>query len=608
MLLDEIYNPRVFSRGFEKEQSHGRYRLVAKHGQLPWLGHGKVPMTSDQFRIEAYLGRNMVGWVNFEVVDDHLEAIDVVVDKKHRRQGIATAMYKFAKGLGNDISPSSKQTGMGRDFWATKSPVAEDLTQGRNLNDETAAYVKNHQWKLTTVNPNNLDVDGFDDPYGRVIDVDPDHPVNFKDPIIVDANGIIIDGFHRAYQAQRQGLKKLPAYVPVQAVAEGTLNEFDHARHVKLLNAYMEKLGYKNIGAGLDAQVFAKETGPVTKILMPESGDISTAENPFLAFYNYCQANARNPHLPKFLDINKDIELDGEKFRQITMERLQEVDPDYDDMIIDMIESIEEGQPLDPQYRQHAKFYQTLKSVMATGSRLGFENDIMDFNNSNVMQRGNTLVIADPWIEGGGLAEGQEHVDHDLMDSLMVKLCEMVIDGQKSPEDMGWVAAAVLDPNNNCVAAVNYALPSGKRVHGERAAIDAYLRRFGDIPSGSTIITTLSPCSEDMEERYSESCTDLLEQHGIKKVYAGYADPTQDQDGNFNVTITNNPRVKELCRAFAETFLPAKLDELSFLGSQCTKDCSGHRAGYAWYKQNGRQPTSWSPSFNKGAALAQAGK
>jgi hypothetical protein len=187
-----------------------------------------------------------------------------------------------------------------------------------------------------------------------------------------------------------------------QGVAEGRLNEFDHARHVELLNAHMQKLGYENIGAGLDAQVFAKETGPVKKILMPENGDISSAENSFLAFYNYCQTNAKNPHLPKFHSIQENIELDGEKFRLITMERLQEVDPDYDDMIMDMMESIEQGQPLDPQYRQHAKFYQTLKSVMTTGSQLGFENDIMDFNNSNVMQRGNTLIIADPWTEGGG--------------------------------------------------------------------------------------------------------------------------------------------------------------------------------------------------------------
>jgi hypothetical protein len=52
-----------------------------------------------------------------------------------------------------------------------------------------------------------------------------------------------------------------------------------------------------------------------------------------------------------------------------------------------------------------------------------------------------------------------------------------------------------------------------------------------------------------------------------------------------------------------------KLDELSFLGSECTKDCSGHRAGYDWSKRKGlRQANSWSPSFNKGAGLAVAGK
>jgi len=51
-----------------------------------------------------------------------------------------------------------------------------------------------------------------------------------------------------------------------------------------------------------------------------------------------------------------------------------------------------------------------------------------------------------------------------------------------------------------------------------------------------------------------------------------------------------------------------QLRELSFLGSECTKDCSGHRAGYEWYKQRGYEPASWSNSFNRGAALAAAGK
>jgi GNAT superfamily N-acetyltransferase len=51
-----------------------------------------------------------------------------------------------------------------------------------------------------------------------------------------------------------------------------------------------------------------------------------------------------------------------------------------------------------------------------------------------------------------------------------------------------------------------------------------------------------------------------------------------------------------------------KLDELSFLGSECTKDCSGHRAGYEWYAQNQRQPQSASASFNKGAYLRSQGR
>jgi hypothetical protein len=49
----------------------------------------------------------------------------------------------------------------------------------------------------------------------------------------------------------------------------------------------------------------------------------------------------------------------------------------------------------------------------------------------------------------------------------------------------------------------------------------------------------------------------------------------------------------------------AELAELEFMGSTCTKDCSGHRAGYKWsMDRGGRQPSSNSASFNKGAAIA----
>ena len=44
---------------------------------------------------------------------------------------------------------------------------------------------------------------------------------------------------------------------------------------------------------------------------------------------------------------------------------------------------------------------------------------------------------------------------------------------------------------------------------------------------------------------------------------------------------------------------------LTFKGSPCTKDCSGHEAGYKWSRHRGGVTAmSRSPSFDKGAAIA----
>jgi hypothetical protein len=71
-----------------------------------------------------------------------------------------------------------------------------------------------------------------------------------------------------------------------------------------------------------------------------------------------------------------------------------------------------------------------------------------------------------------------------------------------------------------------------------------------------------------------------------------------------------NPERRGAAKNVATKVREQQLDELSFLGSECTKDCSGHRAGYNWSKAQGGVDgmSPWSPSFNKGAALAKAGK
>ena len=203
--------------------------------------------------------------------------------------------------------------------------------------------------------------------------------------------------------------------------------------------------------------------------------------------------------------------------------------------------------------------------------------------------------------------------NHDKLDAILVRLCELVIDGQrKDPDQYGMVAAAVLDPDNRCVAALNYQTGSGD-VHGERAAIAAYHARFGEIPEGSIILTTCSPCTEPMSDRVGSSCRDLISSTPVHKVYAGYRDPSQQTDSGdktYHLEITRNKKIQALCQAFADTWLRDELNELSFLGSPCTKDCSGHRAGYAWSRaRGGRQGNSpFSPSFNNGAQLYIDGK
>jgi pyrimidine deaminase RibD-like protein len=201
--------------------------------------------------------------------------------------------------------------------------------------------------------------------------------------------------------------------------------------------------------------------------------------------------------------------------------------------------------------------------------------------------------------------------NHDKLDHILAELCSLVIQGQQKDQDLGMVAAAVLDPNNNCVVGINYPTRDGHRVHGERAAIDSYYARFGPIPEGSIIITTCSPCTQDMEERKGVNCSDLIDEVGVHKVYAGYQDPSQGRiRKKYHIEITRNPKIEKLCKSFADTFLKDKLNELEFLGSPCTKDCSGHRAGYAWSQSKGGRvaQSPFSPSFNTGSQLHVDGK
>jgi pyrimidine deaminase RibD-like protein len=142
------------------------------------------------------------------------------------------------------------------------------------------------------------------------------------------------------------------------------------------------------------------------------------------------------------------------------------------------------------------------------------------------------------------------------LDRILSNLCEMVIKGQKSENDYGMVAAAVVDPDNQIVARLNRPGDDGKRIHAEHAAMEDYKNKYGPIPEGSIVVTTLSPCNEHMDERDGPSCTSIINDSTVKKVYCGYMDPTQDDDTRqFNLMETADRELRTRCKQFADTFL-----------------------------------------------------
>jgi pyrimidine deaminase RibD-like protein len=150
----------------------------------------------------------------------------------------------------------------------------------------------------------------------------------------------------------------------------------------------------------------------------------------------------------------------------------------------------------------------------------------------------------------------------DKLDALLADLCGLVIAGQQdNPDFNGMVGAAVIDPQGRLATGVNY-LYGNYRVHAERAAIDKYEEEYGELPKGSVVVTTLSPCSDRMDNRYEESCADLLNSKGVKLAYCGYSDPTQENtQDKFTTIITKNSKIKELCKKFADTFLDKGITE-----------------------------------------------
>lgn len=197
----------------------------------------------------------------------------------------------------------------------------------------------------------------------------------------------------------------------------------------------LKKSGYKLLGSGVDATVWAKKAGPVIKIIMPDDGKgAGIAGDTFMKFYEFCKEHPGYENLPKFSDNEVEVfQADGKDYIMATMERLSPIprgsfeeaivwifsdlatkNIDWDNVLrtISSEETwLEHSDLFDPE-KMLQKFdslddrdlleLEVLYKLMVLLWHRGKINKVgWDLHTENAMMRNGTIVITDPWFSLG---------------------------------------------------------------------------------------------------------------------------------------------------------------------------------------------------------------
>jgi GNAT superfamily N-acetyltransferase len=418
-----------------------------------WNGDGLV--------VRAYDGSTEVGHVIFEPTEgDNTQwyAVDVEVEEPYQRKGIASKMYDIAKKIatqqGAIIVKSHTQTDAGRGLWQDKL-VWEAEANKTTLNniydgdypDEDELiwnFVGNQDFDVPftvkTLNADTLkymllDTYGVDELKDLFRKMQPDQKAtieyykndpNLSNHIIVVNKNIIVDGNHRALAAVLANKN-----IKCVDVSEEPIDEADSkSQYAHEISLKLQDAGYKKLGMGADATVWAKDDSYIIKILMPDDPN-SQAEKVFQKFYEFCQQHSKLSCLPKFHEINT-IDIGGKDYTQIEMEKLTPIvnntfeeamvwalsdtaskNLSWDNVVKELLNPntwyggqtrVMRKMPMfvtqrmnSPEFNKtYSQLYEVMRQLYQTGqiNKFGW-----DLHTENVMQRSNgQLVIIDPWF------------------------------------------------------------------------------------------------------------------------------------------------------------------------------------------------------------------
>jgi hypothetical protein len=202
------------------------------------------------------------------------------------------------------------------------------------------------------------------------------------------------------------------------------IDEYATEDHRVEVDAYLQRAGFEKIGAGMDAMVYSKDSNTVTKIIFPtEVADMNLSVKTFKMFYNFCK-RARSLYLPAFSEV-KELEIAGEKFQAVIMERLYPIpEASYEEAIVWLLgECAQKKMPWEqvyeytqepdawryydgaydlnqivyepPRESEWRGFYEAMvKTFNALPSKRYW-----DLHTENVMMRADgTPIIVDPWV------------------------------------------------------------------------------------------------------------------------------------------------------------------------------------------------------------------
>lgn len=242
-----------------------------------------------------------------------------------------------------------------------------------------------------------------------------------------------IEAISKGLISQRGNFVSGPLFPTDSALEEDTVDEAETRTLASTqIRTNLRKAGYKLLGSGADATVWAKKSGPVTKIIMPDDGQgAGLAGDTFMKFYEFCKEHEGYSNLPRFSDNEVEVfEADGKDYIMITMERLAPIpNGSFQEAMVWILSDLatkamswqqalqtisnektwmhyDEGmdpvqilQTIDSLDQRDLLEYEVLFKLMTLLYHRGRINKIgWDLHTENAMMRGDTIVITDPWF------------------------------------------------------------------------------------------------------------------------------------------------------------------------------------------------------------------